>query len=73
MSDETTKSAKPEEKSFVERAQETIGSAVGTTVEAVKEHPVAAAAIAGGVAAAAAGAAFGVSKLRDKGGTNTKS
>jgi hypothetical protein len=72
MTDETTVSAKPEEKSFVERAQEAIGSAVETTVEAVKEHPVAAAAIAGGVAAAAAGAAFGVSKLRETSGTNSK-
>jgi hypothetical protein len=72
MAEETSTSAKAEEKSFVERAQEAIGSAVETTVEAVKEHPVAAAAIAGGVAAAAAGAAFGVSKLRDNGGANKK-
>ena len=72
MTEETKTSAKSEEKTFIARAQEAIGSAVETSVEAVKEHPVAAAAIAGGVAAAAAGAAFGVSKLRENGGANTK-
>ena len=66
MTDETIKSAKSEEKTFVARAQEAIESAVETTVEAVKEHPVAAAAIAGGVAAAAAGAAFGVEQAARK-------
>lgn len=51
-------------KGIIGRAQETVGSAVGSTIEAVKERPVTAAAIAGGVAAAAAGAVYGVSKLR---------
>lgn len=53
-----------EAKSFLERAQEVIEDAVETTVEAVKEHPLAAAAIAAGVVAAATGAAYGVSALR---------
>lgn len=52
-----------EPKSFFERAQEAIEDAVETTIEAVKENPITAAAIAGGVVAAAAGAAYGVSKL----------
>ncbi|MEO7691117.1 MAG: hypothetical protein ABIS51_17680 [Sphingomonas sp.] len=58
-----TPAAKAEEKSFFERAQEAIGSAVESTVEAVKEHPATAAAIAAGATAAVAGAAFGISKL----------
>lgn len=53
----------PEAKSFLERAQEAISDAVESTVDAVKENPLTAAAIAGGVVAAAAGAAYGVSKL----------
>jgi hypothetical protein len=72
MNAQTTPIAKPEEKSLLGRAQEALGQAVGTTVEAVKDHPVAAAAIAGGVAAAAAGAAFGVQKLRDSNGPTSK-
>ncbi|MEP7004821.1 MAG: hypothetical protein ABI810_02490 [Sphingomonas bacterium] len=69
MTDETksaaaaTPAAKAEEKSFFERAQEAIGSAVESTVEAVKENPATAAAIAAGATAAVAGAAFGISKL----------
>lgn len=66
----TTGGAKPtasetgnEPKSFLERAQEAIEDAVETTIDAVKENPLTAAAIAGGVVAAAAGAAYGVSKL----------
>ncbi|WP_374145624.1 hypothetical protein [Sphingomonas sp. 28-63-12] len=59
--------AKAEAKSFLERAQEAIEDAVESTVEAVKENPLAAAAIAGGVVVAAAGAAYGVSKLLDDG------
>ena len=51
------------EKSFLERAQDAIEDAVETTVGAVKEHPLAAAAIAAGAAAAVAGAAYGASKL----------
>ncbi len=53
------------EKSFLARAQEAIGEAVESTVDAVKEHPLAAAAIAAGAAAAVAGAAYGASKLLD--------
>lgn len=51
------------EKSFLEQAQEAIGDAIESTVEAAKEHPVAAAAIAAGAAAAVAGAAYGISQL----------
>lgn len=51
------------DKSLISRAQEAIEHAVETTVGAVKENPVAAAAIVGGVAAVAAGAAYGISKL----------
>lgn len=51
------------DKSLIARAQEAIEQAVETTVSAVKENPVAAAAIVGGVAAVAAGAAYGISKL----------
>ncbi len=53
----------PDEKSFLEQAQEAIGDAFESTVEAAKEHPVAAAAIAAGAAAAVAGAAYGISQL----------
>lgn len=68
MTDETNSTAaKTDEKSFLERAQEAIGSAVESTVEAVKEHPAAAAAIAAGATAAVAGAAYGISKLLDDG------
>lgn len=49
--------------SLYAQAKDAIGQAVETTIEAVKEHPVAAAAIGAGVAATVAGAAFGVSKL----------
>ncbi|MBO9712886.1 hypothetical protein [Sphingomonas sp.] len=51
------------EKSFLEQAQEAIGDAIEATVEAAKEHPVAAAAIAAGATAAVAGAAYGISQL----------
>ncbi|MES2444655.1 MAG: hypothetical protein V4574_17660 [Pseudomonadota bacterium] len=54
-----------EPKSFLEQAQEALGDAFESTVEAVKEHPVAAAAIAAGAAAAVAGAAYGISQLLD--------
>lgn len=67
MTDETSTPAASEEKSFFGRAQDAIESAVGSTVEAVKEHPAAAAAIAAGATAAVAGAAYGISKLRDDG------
>jgi ElaB/YqjD/DUF883 family membrane-anchored ribosome-binding protein len=49
--------------SLFTQAKDAIGQAVETTIEAVKEHPVAAAAIGAGVAATVAGAAIGVSKL----------
>jgi hypothetical protein len=55
--------ANAEEKSFFEQAQEALGDAVESTIEAVKENPVAAAAIAAGAAAAVAGAAYGISQL----------
>lgn len=51
------------DRNLITRAQEAIEQAVDTTVAAVKENPVAAAAIVGGVAAVAAGAAYGISKL----------
>ncbi|PXA96592.1 hypothetical protein DMC47_17300 [Nostoc sp. 3335mG] len=44
-------------------AQEKIGGAFESTVEAVKEHPVAAAAIAAGTVAAVGAAAYGISQL----------
>lgn len=49
--------------SLYAQAKDAIGQAVETTIEAVKEHPITAAAIGAGVAATVAGAAFGVSKL----------
>lgn len=49
--------------SFIKTAQGAIGGAVGATVSAVKEHPVAAAAIAAGAAAAVGGAAYAATKL----------
>lgn len=55
--------ATTEHKSFLEQAQEVLENAVESTVEAVKEHPVAAAAIAAGAAAAVGGAAYAASKL----------
>lgn len=53
------------DKSFFDQAREAVGSAVESTIEAARENPVAAAAIATGAAAAVAGAAFGISKLLD--------
>lgn len=70
MTDETTSAeaapvpaTEPEVKSFLERAQEAVESAVESTLGAVKEHPATAAAIAAGATAAVAGAAYGISKL----------
>jgi carbonic anhydrase len=51
------------DKSFLETAQEAITGAVEATVEAVKEHPVAAAAIAAGAAAAVGGAVYAATQL----------
>ena len=54
-------------KSFIASAQETLGGAFDTTVNAVKEHPIAAAGIAAGVAAAVGGAAYAATQyLGDK-------
>lgn len=50
--------------SILAQAQEAVTDAFTATVEAVKEHPVAAAAIAGGAAVAVAGAVYGANKLR---------
>lgn len=50
-------------KSFFETAQEAIGDAVEATVEAVKENPLTAAAIAAGAAVAVGGAAYAASQL----------
>jgi len=63
-----TATAKPpilgnENPTFLEQAQEAIGDAIEATIEAAKEHPVAAAAIAAGATAAVAGAAYGISQL----------
>ena len=58
--------------SLLSQAKDAIGSAVETTIEAVKDHPVAAAAIGAGVAATVAGAAFGVSKLLEEDETPAK-
>jgi hypothetical protein len=55
------------------QARTAIEDALETTVEAVKDHPVAAAAIAAGAAAAVAGAAFGASKYIEKGTTAKRS
>lgn len=52
--------------SLYAQAKDAIGQAVETTIEAVKEHPITAAAIGAGVAATVAGAAFGVSKLLEE-------
>src|SRR5262249_22803015 len=52
-----------ESKSFLSKAQETLANAAGSAVNAVKEHPIAAASIAAAAAGAVAGAAYGASKL----------
>jgi len=65
---ETAGMAADEAKSFLLRAQEAIGQAVDSTIEAFKERPLTSAAIAGGVVAAAAGASFGVKKLFEEPG-----
>ena len=51
------------EKSFLAAAQETVAGAVDATVQAVKEHPVAAAAVAAGAAAAVGGAVYAATQL----------
>lgn len=51
------------DQTLLEQAQDVVADAFNATLEAVKEHPLAAAGIAAGAAAAVAGAAFGASKL----------
>jgi ElaB/YqjD/DUF883 family membrane-anchored ribosome-binding protein len=63
---DTAKTVTETSSSLLAQAKEAIGQAVETTIGAVKEHPVAAAAIGAGVAATVAGAAFGVSKLLEE-------
>jgi hypothetical protein len=63
------------DKSFIASAQEVIGDAVDATVQAVKEHPVAAAAVAAGAAAAVGGAVYAATQLggtAEKGSTSKK-
>ncbi len=67
---ETAGYAADEAKSLLLRAQEAIGQAVDTTIEAFKERPLTSAAIAGGVVAAAAGASYGVKKLFEESGSD---
>lgn len=51
------------EKSFLASAQETVAGALDATVQAVKEHPVTAAAVAAGAAAAVGGAVYAATQL----------
>lgn len=60
------------DKSFIDRARLAIEEAVDVTTDAIQKNPVAAAAIVGGVAATVAGAAYGVSKLRESAATTDK-
>jgi len=60
----TASQANSEAKSFIAQAQERVSGAVDATVTAVKEHPVAAAAIAAGAAAAVGGAAYAATQYR---------
>lgn len=74
MTDTTTDSIKtPANDTIIEQAEGLFEQAKGAlsdafeaTVDAVKEHPLAAVGIAAGAAAAVAGAAFGASKLLAK-------
>jgi hypothetical protein len=59
----TANTSATENKSFLASAQETVTGAFDATVEAVKEHPVAAAAIAAGTAAAVGGAVYAATQL----------
>lgn len=60
------------EQTLFEQAQEAVTDAFEATIEAVKEHPLAAAGIAAGAAAAVAGAVFGATKLFGDDQTATK-
>jgi hypothetical protein len=62
---QTPDTEKTTDQSFIAKVQDKASAATDATVTAVKDHPVAAAAIGAGVAAAVAGAAFGISKLRE--------
>ena len=59
-------------KTFFAQAQAKVTEAVGAAIDAVKENPKAAAAIATGAAAAVGAAAYGVTKLRESGETEHK-
>lgn len=52
-------------KSFIDLAQEKISEALDSAVDAVKEHPKAAAGIAAGAAAVVAASAYGATKLKN--------
>jgi hypothetical protein len=65
-------SASSNDKSFIANAQEVIGDAVDATVQAVKDHPVAAAAVAAGAAAAVGGAVYAATQLGGDKETSTK-
>lgn len=56
-----------EAKTFFAQAQERVTEAVGAAIDAVRENPRTAAAIATGAAAAVGAAAYGVTKLREGG------
>ena len=60
---EGTSQTQASEKSFLASAQETVAGAVDATVQAVKDHPVAAAAVAAGAAAAVGGAVYAATQL----------
>lgn len=70
-SSEKTTSERAEQ--LYETAREKTEEAYDATVSAVKKHPGTAAAIATGAVAAIAGAAFGASKLMQKGDSDKKS
>ena len=61
--DKLTGTTAADRKAFIAQAQETLSEAVTSAIEAVKENPKTAAAIAAGATAAVAGAAYGATKL----------
>jgi hypothetical protein len=70
----TTPTGTQQDDTLLDSARTTLGNAGGAirdavdgVVDAAKENPATAAAIAAGAAAAVAGAAFGISKLREQG------
>jgi hypothetical protein len=75
MAEETNTQTAAQDTSLIDRAKETLGGAgeairdaYDGIVDAAKENPKTAAAIAAGAAAAVAGAALGATKLRNKDG-----